>query len=153
MFACYVISELWHGTGSWNSSSWKTRSCLSYLVNTMSHDAQRHGGSGTGYAGTRDSINQRLNPENTSHISPWRASCGVSFVNILEKIDRALTAPPCSWFNLCHFHSLSNQCNPCSRYDTERCMTAPRIINATWRCRETFSQWERIFHWKLRCRC
>ena len=32
---------------------------------------------------------QSLNPrKNTPHISPWRASYGVSFVNILEKFDR-----------------------------------------------------------------
>ena len=36
----------------------------------------------------RQNINQRLNPQKTLHTSPWRASYGVSFVNILEKIDR-----------------------------------------------------------------
>ena len=29
----------------------------------------------------------------TPHSSPWRASYGVSFVNILEEIDRVITAP------------------------------------------------------------
>ena len=29
--------------------------------------------------------------------------------------------------------------------------TRPRFTTATWRCRKNFSQWERSFHWKLRC--
>ena len=45
----------------------------------------------------RQNINQRLNPQKTPHTLPWRASYGVSFANILEKIDRALTAPQCTW--------------------------------------------------------
>ena len=40
-------------------------------------------------------INQRLNPQKTPHSSPWRVSYGVSFVNILEKIDSFITAPHC----------------------------------------------------------
>ena len=31
-------------------------------------------------------------------------------------------------------------------YSTRSCINV-----ATWRCSKTFSQWERSFHWKLRC--
>ena len=40
----------------------------------------------------RQNINQRLNPQRTPHTSPWWASYGMSFVNILEKIARVITA-------------------------------------------------------------
>ena len=43
-------------------------------------------------------ISQRLNPQKTPHTSPWRASYGMSFMNILEKIDRVITALHCSLF-------------------------------------------------------
>ena len=46
----------------------------------------------------RQNINQRLNPQKTPHTSPWRASYGVSFMNILEKIDQIITAPQCTQF-------------------------------------------------------
>ena len=38
-------------------------------------------------------INQRLYLQKTPHISPYRASYGISIVNILEKIDRVITGP------------------------------------------------------------
>ena len=38
---------------------------------------------------------KNLNPQNTSHTSPWRASYGMYFVRIGEKIDRITTAPHC----------------------------------------------------------
>ena len=41
----------------------------------------------------RQNINQVMDPQKTHHASPWRASYGVSFVNICEKIDRLITAP------------------------------------------------------------
>ena len=44
-------------------------------------------------------INQMLDPEKTPHTSPLRASYGLSFVNICEKIDGIITAPHC---NLLH---------------------------------------------------
>ena len=43
----------------------------------------------------RQNINHRLNPKKTPHTSPWRARYGVSFVNILEKIDRLITTLHC----------------------------------------------------------
>ena len=43
-------------------------------------------------------MNQVLESQQTPHISPSRASYGVSIVRILEKIDRVVTAPHCSWF-------------------------------------------------------
>ena len=43
----------------------------------------------------RQNINQMLDPQKTPHTSPLRASYRVSFVNICEKIDRAITAPHC----------------------------------------------------------
>ena len=64
------------------------------------------------------SINQRLNPQNTSHSSPLRASYGMYFVvsisvwwirkgmylvRIWEKIDRVIMAPYC-------FYLLSQKC-------------------------------------------
>ena len=36
-----------------------------------------------------------LDPQKTLHTSPWRASYGVSFVNICGKTDRVITAPHC----------------------------------------------------------
>ena len=39
-------------------------------------------------------INQRLKPQRTPHSSPTRASCGMSFVNIFEKIDRIVIGIP-----------------------------------------------------------
>ena len=33
-----------------------------------------------------------LDPQKTPHTSPWRASCGVSFVIVCEKIDHVITA-------------------------------------------------------------
>ena len=41
----------------------------------------------------RQNINQR--PQKTPQTSPWWASCGVSFVNILEETDRLIMAPHC----------------------------------------------------------
>ena len=41
----------------------------------------------------RQNINERLNPQKTPHTSPGRTSYVLSFVNILEKIDRLITAP------------------------------------------------------------
>ena len=35
-------------------------------------------------------------PQNTPNISPWRASYGVSFVRILEKIDSVISATRCN---------------------------------------------------------
>ena len=43
----------------------------------------------------RQKVNQILESQQTSHISPSRASYGVSFVKILKKIDRVITAPHC----------------------------------------------------------
>ena len=40
-------------------------------------------------------VNQRLNPQKNHHTSPWPVSYVESFVNILEKIDRVITAPHC----------------------------------------------------------
>ena len=40
-------------------------------------------------------VSQTLDSQNTPHTSPSRASYGVSFVSILEKIDRVLMAPYC----------------------------------------------------------
>ena len=34
-----------------------------------------------------------LYSQKAPHTSPWRASYGVSFVDIFEKIDRVITAP------------------------------------------------------------
>ena len=42
-------------------------------------------------------INKRLNLQKTHHTSPYRASYGVSFVRIFDKIDRVITAPHCTW--------------------------------------------------------
>ena len=38
---------------------------------------------------------QTLDSQKTPHSSAWRASYGVSFVKILKKIDRVITAPHC----------------------------------------------------------
>ena len=43
----------------------------------------------------RQNINQRLYSQQTLHISPSRASYGVSIVSILEKTDHIMTAPRC----------------------------------------------------------
>ena len=40
-------------------------------------------------------MNQILESQQTPHTSPSRASYGVSFVTILEKTDRVITAPHC----------------------------------------------------------
>ena len=41
----------------------------------------------------RQSINQSLNPQNTPHTSPWRASYGICFVRILNEINHVITTP------------------------------------------------------------
>ena len=41
-----------------------------------------------------------LDPQKTPHTSPKRASYGVSFVNIYEKIDRVIEALHCMWNSL-----------------------------------------------------
>ena len=41
--------------------------------------------------------NQILDSQNTSHTSRSRASYGVFFVKILEKIGRVITSPRCIW--------------------------------------------------------
>ena len=46
---------------------------------------------------TRFKINQMLYSQKAPHTSPWRASYGVSFVDIFEKIDRVITAPHCTF--------------------------------------------------------
>ena len=46
----------------------------------------------------RQNINQVLDPQTTTHTSPKRASYGVSFVNICEKIDSVITAPHCIFY-------------------------------------------------------
>ena len=43
----------------------------------------------------RQNIKKIMDPQKTPHKSHWRASYGVFFVDILEKIDRVLTAPHC----------------------------------------------------------
>ena len=48
----------------------------------------------------RQNINQKLYPQQTPHTSPWRASYGMPYVNICEKIDRVITAPHCIWITL-----------------------------------------------------
>ena len=45
-------------------------------------------------------MNVSLNPRMTPHTSPWRANYGVPFVMILEKIDRVITAPHCTYIIL-----------------------------------------------------
>ena len=47
----------------------------------------------------RQKINQILESQQTSDISPSRASYGMSVVGIWEKIDRVITAPRCKWIN------------------------------------------------------
>ena len=47
-------------------------------------------------------ISISLNPQKTPHSSPWRASYGMSFENILEKNDCIITALYC--IILVHFH-------------------------------------------------
>ena len=42
------------------------------------------------YLELMQNYNQMLDPQKTPHTSPWRASYGVSFVNICQKIIRAL---------------------------------------------------------------
>ena len=44
----------------------------------------------------RQNINQRLNPQKTSHSSPWGVSYGLSLVNVLEKIDGVIMALHCT---------------------------------------------------------
>ena len=41
IFACFIISENWDGTGSWNLSSWKARTYL--FLNTQYHGCWWHG--------------------------------------------------------------------------------------------------------------
>ena len=43
----------------------------------------------------RWNLNQSLNLQKTPHTWPWRASHGVSFVRIVEKIDHVIMAPHC----------------------------------------------------------
>ena len=43
----------------------------------------------------RQNMHQNLYSQNTPHISPSRASCGVSIVRIFEKTDRVITALRC----------------------------------------------------------
>ena len=45
-------------------------------------------------------VNQILESQHTPHISPSRASYGVSVVRILEKIDCVMTAPRCTLTSL-----------------------------------------------------
>ena len=45
----------------------------------------------------RQNINQKLYPQQTPHTSPWRASYGMPYVNIC---DRVITAPHCIWITL-----------------------------------------------------
>ena len=42
-------------------------------------------------------MDQILESQQTPHISPSRASYGVSIVRIVDKIDRVITAPHCTW--------------------------------------------------------
>ena len=46
----------------------------------------------------KQNINQMPDPQKTPHTSPLRASYGVSFANICEKIDRVITVPHCITF-------------------------------------------------------
>ena len=46
----------------------------------------------------RQNINQMPDPQKTPHTSPLRASYGVSYANICEKIDRVITVPDCITF-------------------------------------------------------
>ena len=39
LFPFSVISRHWDGEGGWNSSSWKARNCLTYVVHTKAVDA------------------------------------------------------------------------------------------------------------------
>ena len=51
----------------------------------------------TGLWKQRQKVNQILESQQTSHISPSRASYGVSLVKIVDKIDHVITAPHCIW--------------------------------------------------------
>ena len=52
----------------------------------------------------RQNINQRLSPKKTPHTLPWRVSYGVSFMNLLEKIDHVIMAMHWSlWNSIKHF--------------------------------------------------
>ena len=35
VFAFHIIPPHWCGTGSWNPSSWKSKTCVSFIVNTL----------------------------------------------------------------------------------------------------------------------
>ena len=48
----------------------------------------------------RQKVNKILESQQTSHISPSRASYGVSFVKIMNKIDCVITAPHCIQYNI-----------------------------------------------------
>ena len=49
----------------------------------------------------KSNINRNLNPQKTPHISPWRASYGVSLIRIVNKIGRVITVPHCTWSSYC----------------------------------------------------
>ena len=63
-------------------------------------------------------MNQRLESQQTPHISPSRASYGVSIVRIWEKIDRVITAPHCILLKTDHVLKTSH-CFPCRYKEIE----------------------------------
>ena len=50
-------------------------------------------------------------------------------------------------FKISHWFARNNEDMPHIHFQTP----GPCLTTATWRCRKNFSQWERSFHWKLRC--
>ena len=65
---------------------------------------------------------QSLKYQKTLHTSPSRASYGVSFVSILENIDRVITAPQCIRCKVCVIPSSA------SMPETIYCMTSFRCL-------------------------
>ena len=60
-------------------------------------------------------LSHSLNSQNTSHTLPWRASYGIDFVRIWEKIDCVIMALHCNWNHMQNHTSVDWLLKPYTR--------------------------------------
>ena len=92
-FIYWLISWLTDWSIDWLATR-KARYTVVCLYNTVQYNTILH----TSVRWLRLNINESWDRQKTPHTSPSRARYGVSFVKILEKIDRVITVPHCSNF-------------------------------------------------------
>ena len=104
------------------------RNTVEWRYNAVQYNMVLH----TSLQEVRQSINQRLHTQKAPHSSPWPASYGVSSVNILEKIERVITAPHCIWDCYTCYSGIPNQfigTNYCQISNIRRTLVGNKMVD------------------------